>query len=41
MGRFSRVMSLKGGVEEGNAEIVDYCNLIEELQHISVETNYS
>lgn len=41
MGRFGRVMSLKGAVEEENAEMVDYCNLIEELHHRSVETNYS
>lgn len=41
MGRFRRVISLKGGVEEKNADIVDYCNLIEELHHRSVETNYS
>lgn len=41
MGRFRRVMSLKGGVEEENAEIVDSCNQREELHHRSVETNYS
>lgn len=41
MGRFRRVMSLKGGAEKENAETVDYCNLKEELHHRPDETNYS